>query len=327
MAFLSVSGISKIEGDHWVVKDIYFSQKPFEKIAIAGETGSGKTSLLKMIAGLMQPTGGQILLNGKNVKGPVEQLIAGNKNIAYLSQYFELRHHYKVYEVLQMANELTASEAAGIYAICRITHLLQRSTHELSGGEKQRIALARLLSTSPKLLLLDEPFSNLDMQHKNLMKSVLQDVGEKLEISCILVSHDALDILSWADRVMLMRAGQIVQQGSAGQVYQQPIDEYCAGLLGSYNLANVNADPAFAGWPVNLISQKKLLIRPEQISISNQNKDGIQGIIQTILFWGSYYTIDVQVGNQLIRVQTRGNDFKVGAKITLTLSAENTCWL
>ena len=124
-----------------------------------------------------------------------------------------------------------------------------------------------------------------------------------------------------------MRAGQFVQQGSARHVYQQPIDEYCAGLLGSYNLADVNADPAFAGWPVNLNSQKKLLIRPEHISISNQNKDGIRGTIQTILFWGSYYTIDVQVGKQLIRVQTRGNDFKVGAEVTLTLSANNSCWL
>ena len=328
MALLKVSGISKIEGNKFVVKDIYFTQEPFEKIAIAGETGSGKTSLLKMIAGLSQPTSGQILFNDKNVKGPNEQLIAGNKNIAYLSQHFELRNHYRVYEILQMANELTATEAASIYAICRITHLLQRSTDELSGGEKQRIALARLLSTSPKLLLLDEPFSNLDMLHKSLMKSVLQDLGEKLQISFILVSHDALDILSWADRIMLMKAGQIVQQGSAEQVYRQPINEYCAGLLGAYNLVNANADAAFtASLPASVMNGKKLLIRPEHICISAQNLQGLRGTIQKILYWGSYYTIDVQVGKQLIRAQTRANKFKEGEEITLEISVENTWYL
>ncbi len=327
MALLTVSGISKMKAGNCVVNNIYFTQEPFEKIAIAGETGSGKTSLLKMIAGLMQPTNGQILLDGINVKGPDEQLIAGNKKIAYLSQYFELRHHYRVIEVLQMANQLTVEEAGNIYSICHITHLLQRSTDELSGGEKQRIALARLLSTSPKLLLLDEPFSNLDMQHKNLMKSVLQDAGEKLQISCILVSHDALDILSWADRVMLMKAGQIVQQGSAEQVYRQPINEYCAGLLGAYNLVDVSATHSFEGESRNLKSEKKLLIRPELISINLQNRDGIKGTIQKILYWGSYYTIDVLVGNQLIRTQTSNNEFKMGEEITLTLAVNNGWWL
>ncbi len=205
MALLTVTGLSRMDEGKTAVKDIHFTQQPFEQIAIAGETGSGKTTLLKMIGGLLQPASGQILLEGKRVKGPDEQLIPGNKNIGYLSQHFELRNNYKVHEVLDMANRLGIAKASKIYAICRIEHLLQRWTDELSGGEKQRIALARLLSTSPRLLLLDEPFSNLDMLHKTMMKSVLKDAGEQMQISSILVSHDAPDILSWADTVFLFQ--------------------------------------------------------------------------------------------------------------------------
>ena len=175
MAILSVTGISKIEEGKTAIKDIHFTQQRFEQIAIAGETGSGKTTLLKMIAGLIQPTSGEILLENQRVKGPDEQLIPGNKKIAYLSQHFELRNNYKVYEVLEMVNQLTPEKADSIYSICRIKHLLQRWTDELSGGEKQRIALARLLSTSPNLLLLDEPFSKMtaiDTQH--LLRALFQ---------------------------------------------------------------------------------------------------------------------------------------------------------
>src|SRR5258706_9094063 len=177
MAFLNVSGISKKEGQWFSVKDINFVQEQFQKIAIAGETGSGKTTLLKMIAGLMQPDAGEIVFKGEKVLGPYEKLIPGHRRIAYLSQHFELRNNYRVEEELESKNLLTDKEADEIYSVCRIRHLLKRKTDQLSGGERQRIVLARLLTSSPELLLLDEPFSNLDAIHKNIIKSVIYDIG------------------------------------------------------------------------------------------------------------------------------------------------------
>ncbi|MBI1780138.1 MAG: ATP-binding cassette domain-containing protein [Sphingobacteriales bacterium] len=145
MALLSVEQVSKWEGEKLVVNNLSFSQEPLQKIAIAGETGSGKTSLLKMIAGFAEPASGRIFFNGEKVLGPNEQLIAGHKGIAYLSQYFELRNNYYVQELLEMTNQLPDGEADKIFSVCQVEHLLQRRTNQLSGGEKQRIALARLL--------------------------------------------------------------------------------------------------------------------------------------------------------------------------------------
>ena len=208
MTLLEVSGVSRLEEEICTVNKVSFTQRQFQKIAIAGSTGSGKTTLLKLIAGLVQATSGTILFDGAIVKGPEEKLLPGHPGIGYLSQHFELRNHYRVKEVLEMASKLSTEEATFIYEICRISHLLNRWTHQLSGGEKQRIALARLLVAAPRLLLLDEPYSNLDAIHKNILKKVIADVCDSLNITCILISHDAQDIMSWADEIIVLKMKQ-----------------------------------------------------------------------------------------------------------------------
>ncbi|HVV04925.1 MAG TPA: ABC transporter ATP-binding protein, partial [Puia sp.] len=240
------------------------------KMAVAGETGSGKTSLLKTIAGLMP--GGRVFFEGQRVLGPLEKLIPGHPGIAYLSQQFELPQHLRIEQVLEYANELPEEEARELFRVCQIDHLMKRKTHQLSGGERQRIALAKLLIASPRLLLLDEPFSNLDMIHKEVLKSVIRDIGRKLDITCMLVSHDPLDTLSWADEILVLRDGKVVQQGPPMQVYQAPVDEYVAGLFGKYNLIDGR------------------IVRPEQIALFSTMQPGaLRGRIETVSFWGSFY--------------------------------------
>ena len=320
MALLTVSGVSKKAKDVFTVKDISFTQNPFQKIAIAGETGSGKTTLLKMIAGLEQPDAGEIWLEQKKVRGPADQLIPGNAGIAYLSQHFELRNNYWVHEILSYANELTQAAADTLYKVCRIDHLLSRRTDQLSGGERQRIALARLLIGSPRLLLLDEPFSNLDAWHKQLVKSVVHDISATLGISCIMVSHDAIDILSWADTILALQAGSIVQQGTPEQLYHEPVDEYCAGLFGGYNLLNVQ-DAALVNATVAVEpGEKRLLVRPEQF-IVNAAAGGLPATVQRILFMGSYYQIEVTTSTQLLQVITGNAAFTIGQTVYLSVPA------
>lgn len=308
MILLKVASAGKKEKGNFAVKDIHFTQKPLEKIAIAGETGSGKTTLLKMIGGLAQPDDGHIYFEGKRILGPFEKLIPGHLPIAYLSQHFELRNNYTVEEELESKNLLTEEEADNIYRICRIEHLLKRKTNELSGGERQRIVLARLLTTSPKLLLLDEPFSNLDAIHKNIIKSVLLDIGAKLNTSCILVSHDAADTLSWADTIIVLKEGEIIQQGTPHKIYNEPVDEYCAGLFGEYNLMNDKNAKAF--FP-NHNNQQPLMLRPEQFCIVTKNENAVKGIVQAVYFFGSYYSVDVLVNGQLLRVRAERRDLIV----------------
>ena len=323
MALLTVSGISKQENGKFIVKDIHFTQQPFQKIAIAGETGSGKTTLLKIIAGLIQTDAGEIRFENKRVLGPYEKLIPGHPGIAYLSQHFELRNNYRVEEELESANKLKDGDATRLYAVCRIEHLLKRKTDQLSGGERQRIVLAKLLTAFPKLLLLDEPFSNLDAVHKSIIKSVIHDIGEKLDISCIMVSHDAMDTLSWANTILVMRDGQLVQQGTPEQIYKQPVNEYCAGLFGEYNLISSGNAFFLSSIPGISINGKQLLIRPEHFNIVENGSSAINGTIHNILFRGSYYTIDVLVAQQLIRVITSSNQFAEGDKVYLSLALEN----
>ena len=316
MSFLTISGITKKLSDLYTVQNFSFNQEQFQKIAIAGETGCGKTTLLKMIAGLEQPSSGSILLENKKVIGPEEQLLPGHKYIAYLSQHFELRNNYFVYEWLEMGNKLSEPEASNIYTICRIDHLLKRKTDQLSGGERQRIALARLLTAAPKLLLLDEPFSNLDASHKAIIKSVIDDIGEKLMITCIMVSHDVLDILSWADTILVMKEGKQVQMAAPHEVYYYPVNEYCAGLSGDYTLLDWELANKLVPVPFEN-NEKKLLLRPEQFSLSPSVKESATATIQKILFCGSYYLTEVLIAQKKISVRTDDHQFRVGEKVYL----------
>jgi iron(III) transport system ATP-binding protein len=315
MAFLIVSGICKRINESITVKDISFTQDSLQNIAIAGETGSGKTTLLKMIGGFAQPDKGQIVFEEKRVKGPEEKLLPGHPGIAYLSQHFELRSNYYVHELLSYANELTAAEAQTLYSVCRIEHLVDRRTDQLSGGERQRIALAKLLTTAPKLLLLDEPFSNLDTIHKNIIRSVLADLRDRLNISCIMVSHDAPDVLGWADTMMIMKDGIIIQQGKPEKIYYNPVNEYCAALLGEYNLIQSTTDS-------NRV--EKIFCRPEEVLI-NPGEPLWKGKVKDCQFRGSYYAIEVETEKQAIKVFSFDKKLKPGDLVSLAL-AERSYW-
>jgi ABC-type sugar transport system ATPase subunit len=316
MPLLIVSGLTRKERDANVLSNVSFTQQLHEQIAIAGETGSGKTTLLKSIAGLVQPDTGEILFRGEKVIGPLDKLIPGHRSIGYLSQHFELRNNYRVEEELEAVNLLPKSSAQDIYRVCRIEHLFKRKTNELSGGERQRIVLARLLTTSPELLLLDEPFSNLDVSHRNIIRSVIHDVGEQLKLSCILVSHDPQDMLGWADKILVMLQGKIIQQGTPKEIYEQPKTLYCAGLFGEYNI--IRDDQIAMQFSGTATRNHPLMIRPEHFCITTSETNGITGIISAIRYMGNYYLLEVVVGNDTLRVQTNDDSLVPGQIVSLT---------
>ncbi|MEO8172850.1 MAG: ABC transporter ATP-binding protein [Sediminibacterium sp.] len=328
MHFLQVSKISKQRQDDWVLKDIDLVQDRFQKIAIAGETGSGKSTLLKIIAGLEQPDNGKVIFEEKKVIGPLDTLIPGHPHIAYLSQHFELRNNYRVEELLEYANKLTETEAATLFAVCGIDHLVKRKVDQLSGGEKQRIALARLLVGSPKLLLLDEPFSNLDPGHKQILKSVLDAIGERLQITCILTSHDPMDTLSWADEIVVMRNGQIIQKGSPEEIYHHPADEYTAGLFGSYTIFSDGDRTIFPSLEQSAPGTDPFFIRPEQFMISSSaHEHSVKAQIESVRFWGSFYEITASVMDKKILIKTMDASLAKGAIIYISLKNQAQAWL
>ena len=312
MNLLDVNEITKSKGA--TLKSTTFSVAKFSKISVIGETGSGKSTLLKLIAGLLEPETGLIEFEGKKVLGPNEKLIPGHESIAYLSQHFELHNNYYVHELLEYATKISDTEAEEIFQICQINQLLKRKTDQLSGGERQRIGLAKLLVGSPKLLLLDEPFSNLDMLHKKTIRKVIQDLSDKLKITCMLVSHDPLDILSWSDQILVMYEGAIIQQGTPQEIYFNPMNEYVAGLLGEYTFINPNSIKLKETF-TNHSNELSVFIRPESIEINTDNSSGIEGLIKRITFFGSYYKIEVETEEQLIILHTNINRLRIGSQI------------
>jgi ABC-type Fe3+/spermidine/putrescine transport system ATPase subunit len=222
-------------------------------------------------------------------------------------------------EILSYANDLSDEEAGALYAMCRIDGLLGRRTDQLSGGERQRIALARLLVKPPRLLLLDEPYSNLDRIHKEILRAVIGDIADSMGISCILVSHDAQDILSWADEILVLNGGRLIQKATPERIYRQPVDEYTAGLFGKYNLV----DPALAARLGRLASAdglRVLFIRPEKLTLSGMGNAAAQGRVTAVVFFGSYYEVEVEIGAARLLVRADSNSYKKGQVVFVGLA-------
>ncbi len=289
-----------------------------KRIGVVGETGSGKSTLLKLIAGLEQADGGQIYFEGERVLGAQEQLVPGHSAIAYLTQEAELPLFVKVENCLKRPFGMTQNTANRLFKACDIKHLLQSDTRSLSGGERQRVALAKLLLKSPKLLLLDEPFANLDPHHKSAIKRVIELIEIEANVNLILVAHDPQDILPWADLVWVMKAGKIIQKGTPYTLYNQPKNEYVAGLLGTYSLIEPNKWNVADAHDFSVINGK-LLIRPTNFKLVNKNNHGLHGKVLKTHFHGSYDEVIVNVNDNLITLNTQVGKCTIGELVKVAL--------
>lgn len=320
MNFLQVTDIRRQEGAREVLQGISFVQAEGDRLAIVGASGSGKSTLLRVIAGHSQPAGGEVRFQGRRVRGPEERLIMGHPGIAYLSQHFELRNNYRVEEILSYANLLSDEDAQNIFEICRIDGLLKRRTDQVSGGERQRIALARLMVGSPKLLLLDEPYSNLDLIHKETLRNVVEEICAKLGTTCLMVSHDPRDILSWADRILVMRDGQVITQDTPASLYSRPVDEYTAALFGKYNIVEKEMAIQLCGGEIFKHIGKSVFIRPEQLRLQDDAEPGgVEGEVLRVCYQGSHYEVEVRLGSGQVTVNAAHNGIPVGARVRVSM--------
>ena len=325
MELLTVAGISLEENGTTVLQNISFSQQAGQKLALAGESGTGKSTLLQIIAGLIQPSGGEVRVNGSRVRGPAETLVPGHPGVAYLTQNSALPHSLRVEQVLRYANKRPAGEAQLVYELCRIDHLADRRTDQLSGGEQQRVALARLLLGEPELLLLDEPFSNLDRVHKRQLQAIIEELGLRLGITCLLVSHDPADTLAWADEILVLHGGRVVQQGPPARIYHQPVNEYTAALFGDYNLVRGADRQALMPDSKSLRKLKSaenvLLVRPEQLRLGpSADCSGLAGTVRAVRFLGGFYEIEIDLPETLVRVHVVNTALVVGDAVHVAVT-------
>ena len=312
---LSVTNLSKYVSPDFQLSPITFNQVSGENLALIGVSGSGKSTLLQLIAGWQQPDTGYITLFSERIKGPQEQLVPGHPGLAILEQSSHLPHYYYIRDLFQYANVWETSVARNLFSLCRIEHLMNRKHHEISGGEQQRIALALLLITSPRWLLLDEPFSHLDLTNKKILQQVLADVTRKLNITCLLCSHNPDDIFAWAHRMLVLENGNLVQVGSPEAIYHSPQNPYVAGLLGDFyplspELAQVFFPEKFASNNANC-----WMVRPEHLLFQVESTyHAVKATILHITLAGRDYKVDVEVMEQQLSFYTQTNSLKAGTK-------------
>lgn len=319
MAILQVQGISKkYQNGSFALKKTDLAIKKTQKVGIVGETGSGKSTLLKIIAGLVQPTKGDVFFNNIRIEGPEEVLIPGHSSIAYLSQSFDLPLNTTVERALRRTIKVSEAEAQIIYKACRIKKLILSDTRQLSGGEKQRVALANAFLKAPEVLLLDEPFSNLDVHHKTIVKDIIDEVEAEFNTTVIFVSHDPMDVLSWAEVVIVMKSGKILQQDSPANIYHYPVNKYVAGLFGDYSLID---------FPVSFISDKenfhslnnKTMLRPEDFEITSNSNEAIMGKIKSIRYLGRADRLILRSSFGNIIVDSPPGKCAIGQEISVNL--------
>jgi iron(III) transport system ATP-binding protein len=217
-----------------------------------------------------------------------------------------------------MTAKLDADACNNIIELCRISHLLQRKTHEISGGERQRIALARLLVGNPDLLLLDEPFSNLDMVNKLMVREVLHEISTSLRLTCVMVSHHPEDVLPWAETVIIMQKGRIIQKDTPQIIYNHPVNSYTASLTGLNNPLL----PGEENLAQALRVEQKLpnWIRPENLIIVQNEDSGAKGLIQSVTFCGQFWLIRVKMGYRDLIVSSEQSKFQVGEAVSVLVS-------
>jgi iron(III) transport system ATP-binding protein len=315
---LIAEGLCLRRNDQVLFDHFSFDTGRHRRIAIMGSTGSGKTTLLKMLAGFIQPDAGKIWVGDSRVLGPHEKLIAGHSWIGYLSQHYELRNNYFVWELLEMSNIVGEERSKEVIGCCSVGHLLERRTDALSGGERQRVALALALLSDPKWLLLDEPFSNLDLHQKRGIMQLLNEIEKKLSVAFIQVSHDATDLLGWADHLVILDHGKVLQAGEPSRLYYQPFNEKVAGLVGEYNLLNAVLAKQLTQADFILNEGQQMMVRPEHLYIT-ASEHGLPVIITDLIFKGAAWlvTCTTDTGCLLHFLMPVEPSFQRGARLML----------
>jgi ABC-type sugar transport system ATPase subunit len=236
---LEVKNICKNYGENTILENINFNCKTPELVSILGPSGSGKSTILKIIAGLIQLDAGQIVMEGVDLT----QMAPEVRGIVYISQELSLFPHLTVEENLFFGLEIrgiskkkSCSKISHLIKELELDGLEKRLPRELSGGQRQRVAIGRALAVEPRVLLMDEPFSSLDMSLRTSMGELIRKIRDTYDISILMVTHDPNEAMSYSDRLIILKEGHVLQIGRPEQLYKSPESEEVASMLGVWGV-------------------------------------------------------------------------------------------
>lgn len=242
---LELKGISKKYGETAVLKDISLSVEPGELLVLLGPSGSGKSTLLRVIAGLVDADEGSVSINGTDVT----DITPAERGVAMVFQSYALFPHLTIFDNLafglqsrRVPGQEIANKVAKVAKGLRLTDLLERYPREISGGERQRVALGRALLREPAMFLMDEPLSNLDTQLRSKMRVQILKLHEEIESTMVYVTHDQLEALSMGDKIGVLRKGRLEQLGTADEIYNSPKNIFVARFIGNPMMNTITID-------------------------------------------------------------------------------------
>ena len=301
--FLQVNNLSKRYASKLVLENISFSQEKGEIISLIGTSGIGKSTLLKCIAGLCDINSGDIILNNNKI----DSLEANNRKISYVFQESPLFPHINVLDnILFNMSTYDKKKLDFLLDKTELKSLVKRFPFELSGGENQRAAVVRSLIRNPDLLLLDEPFSNLDTVNKKYVKEIVFDIIKESNLTTIIVNHDIEESLEISDKIMIINDGKIDAIDTPENIYNHPKNLSTAQLFGDVtSLA---------------IQNKKRYIRPENIKIVEKSIYDIE--VNNSFYLGEKYRISAKLGSDIINLYHNTN-IKKGSKLFIDFNEED----
>lgn len=316
MPLLEVKSVDKSFGDTAVLRDVSFSVGEGEIVCLLGPSGCGKTTILRIVAGLEAPTAGDVVFEGRSLRDvPIHE-----RGFGLMFQDYALFPHKDVtanvafgLRMQSLPRASIAARVAEMLALVGLEGYGARRVYELSGGEQQRVALARSLAPGPQLLMLDEPLGSLDRALREELMNELRAILKRVGLTALYVTHDQEEAFAVSDRVMIMRAGRIVQRGAPQDVYSHPASAWVARFLGLSNLVParlVSRRPLEIDTPLGLLTlddgepappdgeEATLLIRPEAARLVGDEAPppgaAVRGKVRRCSFRGSHYLLELE---------------------------------
>ena len=303
---VQIKNLKKIfcKGNVCVANNISLSINEGEIFTVLGKSGSGKTTFLRMIAGLEKPDSGEITIDDKLVFDKNTNLEPKDRKVAVVFQNYALLPHLSIASNIMFGSDATKEELEEVLEKTKLKGQENKLPHELSGGQQQRVALARAIINKPKILLLDEPLSNIDAELRVILRTELKEMIKAFNITALFITHDKEDAFYLSDRIAIMHGGEILQVGTAKEIYHNPVNLYCANFLGK----------------ITQIDDNKY-IRPEHIEICEDSY--IKATIKDIIFYGSFYEIVAILENKKeILIHSFDDDLQIGQNINLKLNSQ-----
>jgi putative spermidine/putrescine transport system ATP-binding protein len=341
MSFLVIEDLSKAFGPHVAVAGLDLVVEQGEFMALLGPSGCGKTTTLQMIAGFLAPDRGVITLEGQDLI----RVKPNRRGLGLVFQSYALFPHMTAagnvafgLEMQRLPRAAREQRVAEMLALVGLTAFAGRFPRQLSGGQQQRVALARALAIRPRVLLLDEPLSNLDAKLREEMQIELRHILRTLGTTTILVTHDQAEAMALSDRISVMNAGRIEQVGTPTAVYEHPATPFVAGFLGKTNVIAIDVRSDAAGiaavigdarWPLPASAapgRATATIRPEKIGFAFDGERGLAGTVLARVFQGAHwlYQVDTPAGALTVIRQNTGDMAPgEGAPVRLTWRSED----